>query len=121
MLWIKKTFPNSYMQITHMKMCQQSPVTENTRGFIAENFKNTELGLIRIAKNLGLSSMADRDIVSHCRKIILSTPTDKIEVRGKNYYLHSQKYSAVLTINRSSLGIITAKRKSDNFLPLQPQ
>ncbi len=92
-------------------MRQQSHITENTKELIAANFKNTKLGLVRIAKNLGLAGMADCDIVCLCRKIILSTPTEKIEVQGKNYYLHSQEYSAVLTINRSSLGIITAKRK----------
>jgi len=91
-------------------MRRQNRITEDTREFIAGNFKNTELGLARIAKNLGLQGMDDSDVVRHCHKIILSTPIPKIEVRGKNYYLHSQEYSAVLTINRSSLGIITAKQ-----------
>ncbi len=91
-------------------MHNQNHGTENTGEFLAENFRNTELGLIRIARNLGLLDMTTNDIINHCRKIILSTPPDKIEERGKNYYLYSQKYSAVLTINRSSLGIITAKR-----------
>ncbi|MEE9389060.1 MAG: DUF3781 domain-containing protein [Paracoccaceae bacterium] len=91
-------------------MRQQSPITEKLRGFIAQNFGNTELGLIRIAKNLDLSGMSDVEIVDFCRQIILSTPIAEIEVRGKNYYLHCQEHSAVLTINRSSLGIITALR-----------
>ena len=90
-------------------MREQGTITEDTRKFIAENFKNTKLGLIRIAKNLELQGMNDSDVVGYCYKIILSTPISKIEVRGKNYYLCSQEYSAVLTINRSSLGIITAK------------
>ncbi len=90
-------------------MRRQSLITEDTKKFIAENFKNTELGLVRIAKNLGLQNMGDRDVVRHCHKIILSTPIPKIEIRGKNYYFYSHEYSAVLTINRSSLGIITAK------------
>ncbi len=85
-------------------------VTEDTKEQIAENFKNTKMGLVRIAKNLGLQGMEDSDIINHCHKIILSTPISKIEVRGKNYYLYSQEYSAVLTINRSSFGIITVKR-----------
>jgi len=91
------------------KMRRQNIITEGTREFIAENFKNTEMGLVRIAKNLGLQGMKDNDIVRHCHKIILSTPIPKIESRGKNYYLYSREYSAVLTINKSSLGIITAK------------
>ena len=88
----------------------QNLVTEDTKEHIAENFINTELGLVRIAKNLGLQGMEDSEIINHCHKIILSTLISKIEVHGKNYYLYSQEYSAVLTINRSSLGIITAKR-----------
>jgi hypothetical protein len=88
----------------------QTNITEKTKKFIAENFKNTDLGLARIAKNLDLQNMADSDIVHHCHEIILSTPVSEIEIRGKNYYLYSRKYSAVLTINRSSLGIITAKQ-----------
>jgi hypothetical protein len=91
-------------------MNQQNEITESLRGFIAANFKNTELGIIRIARNLGLSGMSEDEIVAHCREIILSTPIGKIEARGKNYYVHSQKHSAVLTVNRSSLGIITAKK-----------
>ncbi len=91
-------------------MHKHDHIAENTKEFLAENFKNTELGLIRIAKNLQLLDMATCDIVGHCRKIILSTPPEKIEERGKNYYLYCQEYSAVLTINKSSLGIITAKR-----------
>ncbi len=90
-------------------MRRQIRITEVTREFIAGNFNNTNLGLVRIAKNLSLQDMDDSDVVRHCHKIILSTPLSKIEVRGKNYYLYSDEYSAVLTINRSSLGIITAK------------
>ena len=81
-----------------MNVNQQNEITEGLRGFIAANFKNTELGIIRIARNLGLSGMSDEEIVAHCREIILSTPIEKIEARGKNYYVHSQKYSAVLTV-----------------------
>jgi len=90
-------------------MRRKNDITEETKAFIAENFKNTKLGLIRISRNLGLLAMSDNDIIQHCRQIILSTPLKNIEVRGKNYYLYSDIFSAVLTINRSSLGIITAK------------
>ncbi len=90
-------------------MHEKSLVTKNIKLNIAENFKNTKMGLVRIAKNLGLQGMDNGEIIQHCHKIILSTPIPKIEIRGKNYYLYSHEYSAVLTINRSSLGIITAK------------
>lgn len=82
---------------------------EDTRVRIADNFTNTELGLIRIRKNLDLQGMSDPQLVAHCRKIILSAPASAVTTRGKNYYLHSEECGAVLTINRSSLGIITAK------------
>jgi hypothetical protein len=91
-------------------MSELNQVTENIRDTLIRNFKNTEMGLVRIAKNLNLSDMNDAEIIEYCRKIIRSTPVENIEVRGKNYYLHCQVYSAVLTINRSSLGIITAKK-----------
>jgi len=84
-------------------------ITEDTRKFIAANFKNTKMGLVRISKNLGLQGMDESEIVRHCHKIILSTPISEIKVRGKNYYFYSHEYLSVLTINRSSLGIITAK------------
>lgn len=91
-------------------MQDQSHVDDEMKKLIARNFSNTKMGLIRIANNLELFNMSDIEIVDHCRNIIESIPIDKIETRGKNYYLYSQEYSAVLTINRSSLGIITAKR-----------
>ena len=84
-------------------------ITETQKQFIADNFGNTELGLERIARNLGLQAMSDSDVIRHCHKIILSTPIQAVEIRGKNYYFSSHDYSAVLTINKSSLGIITAK------------
>jgi len=73
-------------------MLGKSLITEDTREFIAANFKNTEMGLVRIAKNLGLKGMDNNDIVQHCHKIILSTPIQKIEIRGKNFYLYSPEY-----------------------------
>jgi hypothetical protein len=91
-------------------MPSQNSFDENAKTFLEKNFKTSELGLIRISRNLGLVGLADTEIIDRCRKIIQSTPIDKIETRGKNYYLHSQEYSSILTINRSSLGIITAKR-----------
>lgn len=91
-------------------MPELKSTTENTREFLAGNFKNTELGLIRIAKKLDLRDMTDTEIIGYCRKIILATPEEKIEQRGKNYYLYCPEYLAILTINKSSLGIITAKR-----------
>ncbi len=85
-------------------------VTVQIRDSLAESFTNTEMGLVRIARNLDLSGFSNDEIVAYCRRVILSTPVDNIEVRGKNYYLYSNEFTAVLTINRSSRGIITAKK-----------
>ena len=91
-------------------MRAQEHITETTKRYIADNFQNTELGLVRIAKNLGLQALSTRNLMTHCRNIIQDTPIEDVEVRGKNYYFYAKNYSAVLTINKSSLGIITAKR-----------
>lgn len=88
-------------------MSDTNGVTDAERNHLARNFTNTALGLLRIARNLGLS--AD-EVVPRCREAILSTPLADFEIRGKNYYVHARAQGAVLTINRSSLGIITAKR-----------
>jgi|GEM_PF-2945131 len=95
-------------------MHKDNLITEVVRQHIADNFKNTELGLVRIRKNLSLAAFTDSEVVKHCKMIILSTPINEIELKGKNYYVRSTKFSAVLTINRSSLGIITAKKGSPN-------
>lgn len=91
---------------------EQRNISEATKVLIADNFKNTELGLERIAKNLGLQGLSTAELITHCRRIIQETPIQDVEIRGKNYYFHSTEYSAMLTINRSSLGIITAKPHS---------
>ncbi len=85
-------------------------ITEGTKAFVQNNFKNTELGLRRIKKNLQHDTYSDNQIIGHCRKIIGSIPLDDVEEKGKNYYFISKKYKVILTINKSSLGIITAKK-----------
>lgn len=63
----------------------------------------TELGLIRIEKNLGV-----KDGVNYCKKILLYPETNIIK-KGKNYYCENN--DVIITINASSYTIITAKRK----------
>ncbi|MBE6839346.1 MAG: DUF3781 domain-containing protein [Ruminococcus sp.] len=70
-----------------------------------EKLHTTELGEIRIKRNL---SLGDVDAVEWCRKII----TDKashIERRGKNYYVRNGKTE--ITVNAHSYTIITAHIK----------
>ncbi len=76
---------------------------------IAENFKNTELGFLRIKRNLQISDCSDFETENYLRKIILSTPLECIESRGKNHYLSCVKFNAILTVNAHSLTVITAK------------
>lgn len=83
---------------------------QNLKTSIAENFKNTELGFLRIKRNLKIDSYSDLKTENHLKKIILSTPLERIETIGKNYYFRNNKYNAVLTVNSHSLTVITAKK-----------
>ena len=70
----------------------------------------TELGLIRVEKNLSLTV---DDVVSWCKET--TEVADKIIKKGKNWYVY--KDYIVITINASSYTIITAhkiKEKIDN-------
>ena len=64
----------------------------------------TELGEIRIKRNLGLDC---EDAVSWCRKRILS-PEAVIERRGKNWYITTD--GCIITVNAYSYTIITAHK-----------
>ncbi len=77
---------------------------------IAENFKNTELGFLRIKRNLNMNSYSDCETEKHLRKIILSTPLERIETKGKNHYFKCAKFNAILTVNSHSFTVITAKQ-----------
>ena len=70
-----------------------------------DSIHTTELGLMRIRRNLGLSH--EVDAVAYCKEIIKSA--DAIERRGKNWYAHIG--DVIITVNASSLGIITAHRE----------
>ena len=62
----------------------------------------TELGLLRIQKNLELVNI---DVMAFCKDIIMNNES-KIISNGKNWYVSLN--SIVLTINRYSYTIITA-------------
>jgi len=64
----------------------------------------TELGIIRIKKNLKLET---DDVVKWCKNKIKNA--DKIIRKGKNWYIH--KDDAIITINANSYTIITAHKK----------
>ena len=69
-----------------------------------DNIYTTELGLMRIRRNLGL--LHEVDVVAYCKDTIMRA--DSIERRGKNWYAHAG--DVIITVNASSLGIITAHR-----------
>lgn len=79
------------------------------KNLIAERFKNTALGLVRIKRNLDLCDHTDKETELFLRKCILESPIEEIVTRGKNHYFSCRKYNAVLTIHKNSLTIITAK------------
>jgi hypothetical protein len=83
---------------------------ENLRASIADQFRNTTLGFIRIKRNLDIIHFSNSEIEIYLRKIILSTPLKDIETKGKNHYFKCFESNAVLTVNAHTFTVITAKR-----------
>jgi len=81
---------------------------EELRKNIFQRFRNTELGLQRIKKNLGLEGFSEIEIVQYCEKIIEQTPIECFKKIGKNYYITSKKNNSILTINSFTMTVITA-------------
>jgi hypothetical protein len=71
--------------------------------FNLEKLKTTELGSVRIKRNLGLP---DIDVVKWCRSKISNSSS--IKRQGKNWYVHANE--AIITVNAHSYTIITAHR-----------
>ena len=67
------------------------------------NLHTTELGDMRIRKNLCL---ADVDVVSWCKEKIKNA--NNIVRQGKNWYVHTE--DTVITVNAHSFTIITAHK-----------
>lgn len=64
----------------------------------------TELGVIRIRKNLSLNT---DDVVEWCREAILLNK-DSIRRNGKNWYVFAD--DCIITVNAHSFTIITAHK-----------
>ena len=77
---------------------------------IADQFQNTELGFLRIKKNLNIVYFTDGETEKYLRKIILSTPLEHVETKGKNHYFKCFEHNAILTVNSHTFTVITAKR-----------
>ena len=69
-----------------------------------DKIHTTELGIIRIKKNLKIES----DVNDYCKKIILNKESI-INIKGKNYYVSFN--NIIITINKNSYTIITAHQK----------
>ncbi|WP_159519808.1 DUF3781 domain-containing protein [Erysipelothrix urinaevulpis] len=67
--------------------------------------KTTELGVVRIKRNLNLEVI---DVVEWCKEFVLN-PESEITRTGKNWYVSLD--GVTLTINASSYTIITAHKK----------
>lgn len=72
--------------------------------FDIDKLHTTELGKIRIANNLKISS----DVVIYCKNLIQNTKMT-IYKRGKNWYCENDEL--IITINSYSYTIITAHKK----------
>lgn len=69
-----------------------------------DKIHTTELGVVRIQRNLGITS----DVVRYTKEKVLD-PNSEIYKKGKNYYVVNN--DEIFTINSYSYTIITAHKK----------
>jgi len=79
-----------------------------------EKIHTTELGIMRIKRNLGLETknVETKDIVNWCKQKIKQA--DDVYQKGKNWYVSFE--NCIFTINAHSYTIITAHKKENNVL-----
>ncbi len=73
-----------------------------------DQLHTTELGILRIKRNLSLDT---ENVVDWC-KTKISSPNALIERKGKNWYVNID--SCILTINAYSYTIITAHKEKQS-------
>ncbi|MFP4127961.1 MAG: DUF3781 domain-containing protein [Desulfonatronovibrio sp.] len=88
----------------------EKKMNETLRTSISRQFSNTPPGFLRIKKNLNIVHLSDNETELFLRKIILSTPLESIETKGKNHYFKCLEYNVILTVNASTFTVITAKQ-----------
>lgn len=86
-------------------------ITEKEKSSLVTHLDSTELGYVRISKNLNLIEYTNSQIKEYLRGQIEKTPLNDFLIKGKNYYINIHQLDCVITVNRSSLGIITAHKK----------
>ena len=69
-----------------------------------EKIHSTELGILRIKRNLELET---NDVINWCKKEIKKSK--EIIKKGKNWYVYGNGF--ILTVNANSYTIITAHKK----------
>lgn len=72
-----------------------------------EKLHTTELGVVRIKRNLGL--MTD-DVISWCKEKIRRTEEKSITRKGKNWYIKTD--GCTITVNAYRCTVITAHRET---------
>lgn len=70
-----------------------------------ENLHTTELGVVRIKRNLGLET---DDVVSWCKEKIRSAEVNSIARKEKNWYIKID--GCTITVNAYSYTVITAHK-----------
>ncbi len=85
-------------------------MNETLKKSIAENFRNTPMGFLRIKRNLDIIRFSDTETEAYLKNTILSTPLEEIETKGKNYYFKHFKSNAILTVN-SILSLLLQQNK----------
>ena len=73
---------------------------------IVNKLHTTELGVMRVKRNMGLAS--DTDVIKWATDIVTAVPKDSIIRCGKNWYIYDG--DSVITINAHSYTLITAHR-----------
>ena len=72
-----------------------------------DKLHTTELGILRIKKNLGIETT---DVIDWCKQKIKQA--DYIQKKGKNWYVSFE--NCVITINSSSYTIITGHKNKEH-------
>ncbi|MFP4326071.1 MAG: DUF3781 domain-containing protein [Desulfonatronovibrio sp.] len=103
--WLNPTKPG---QDFHWSIGKK--MNETLRTSISKQFSSTLPGFLRIKKNLNIVHLSDNETELFLRKIILSTPLESIETKGKNHYFKCLEYNVILTVDASTFTVITAKQ-----------
>ena len=74
-----------------------------------EKLHTTELGAIRIKRNLGLET---DDVISWCKEKIRAAEEKSITRKGKNYYIKTD--GCTITVNAYSYTVITAHKEKSH-------